>query len=56
MRVIRCENPERRSSPPPEDYAGRAIGVNLVFATVDSLTFFFMNAVESAIYWVGADR
>ena len=39
-----------------EDYAGRAIRVNLVFATVDSLTFFFMNAVESAIYWVGADR
>ena len=38
-----------------EDYAGRAIRVNLVFATVDSLTFFFMNAVESAIYWVGAD-
>ena len=39
-----------------EDYAGRAIRVNLVFATVDSLTFFFMNAVESAIFWVGADR
>ena len=39
-----------------EDYVGRAIRVNLVFATVDSLTFFFMNAVESAIFWVGADR
>lgn len=39
-----------------EEYAGRAIRVNLVFATVDSLTFFLMNAVESAIFWAGANR
>ena len=39
-----------------EDYATRAIRVNLVFATVDSLTFFLMNAVEALVIWLGADR
>lgn len=60
VRVIRAFGKEARERARLDetfgDYASRAIRVNLVFATVDSLTFFFMNAVEAIIIWVGADR
>ena len=60
VRVIRAfgKEPHERArlNETFEDYADRAIRVNFVFATVDSLTFFFMNAVEALIMWVGADR
>ncbi len=39
-----------------EAYAARAIRVNLVFAVTDTMTFFFANAVESLIFYIGADR
>ena len=39
-----------------EEYAENAIRVNLLFSTADSMTFFLMNAVESLILWLGADR
>ena len=39
-----------------EEYAQRAIRVNLVFAVTDTMTFFLMNAVESLIFYLGANR
>ena len=39
-----------------ERYASNAIRVNLVFATVDTMSFFLMNVVESLIMWNGANR
>lgn len=37
-------------------YADNAIHVSLVFATVDSATFFIMNMVEALVMWLGANR
>lgn len=60
VRVIRAFGKEgyerRRMEETFEDYAARAIRVNLLFAVTDSMTFFLMNAVESLIFWVGMDR
>ena len=60
VRVIRAfgkESYERgRMDETFEDYARMAIRVNLVFAVTDTMTFFLMNAVESLILWLGADR
>ena len=60
VRVIRAfgkEGYERgRMDETFEDYARMAIRVNLVFAVTDTMTFFLMNAVESLILWLGADR
>ncbi len=39
-----------------EAYAQRAIRVNMVFAVTDTATFFFANAVESAVFYLGANR
>ena len=60
VRVIRAFGKEgyerRRMEETFEDYAARAIRVNLLFATTDTMTFFLMNAVESLIFWLGMDR
>ncbi len=60
VRVIRAFGKERyerrRMEETFEDYAARAIRVNLLFATTDAMTFFLMNAVESLIFWLGMDR
>ena len=60
VRVIRAFGKEGRERARLDetfgDYAERAIRVNFVFATVDSLTFFLMNAVEALVIWLGADR
>ena len=60
VRVIRAFGKERheraRLDETFSDFATNAIRVNVVFALTDSITFFLMNAVESAIMWVGADR
>ena len=60
VRVIRAfgkETYERaRMTKPFEDYASRAIRVNLIFAVTDCTTFFLMNAVESLVMWAGANR
>ena len=60
VRVIRAfgkETYERaRMTKTFEDYASRAIRVNLIFAVTDCTTFFLMNAVESLVMWAGANR
>lgn len=60
VRVIRAfgkETYERaRMTKAFEDYASRAIRVNLIFAVTDCATFFLMNAVESLVMWAGANR
>ena len=60
VRVIRAFGKEgyerKRMDDTFEDYAARAIRVNLLFSVTDSMTFFLMNAVESLIFWVGMDR
>ena len=60
VRVIRAfgkETYERaRMTKAFEDYASRAIRVNLIFAITDCTTFFLMNAVESLVMWAGANR
>ena len=60
VRVIRAfgkETYERaRMTKAFEDYASRAIRVNLIFAVTDCTTFFLMNAVESLVMWAGANR
>ena len=60
VRVIRAfgkETYERaRMAKTFEDYASRAIRVNLIFAVTDCTTFFLMNAVESLVMWAGANR
>ena len=60
VRVIRAfgkETYERaRMTKTFEDYACRAIRVNLIFAVTDCTTFFLMNAVESLVMWAGANR
>lgn len=60
VRVIRAFGKEpyerARLNETFDDYAQKAIRVNLVFAVTDTMTFFLMNAVESAIMWFGADR
>ena len=60
VRVIRAfgkETYERaRMTKAFEDYASRAIRVNLIFAVTDCTTFFLMNAVESLVMWTGANR
>ena len=60
VRVIRAFRRERvsreRLDETFEEYAENAIRVNLLFSTADSMTFFLMNAVESLILWLGADR
>ncbi len=60
VRVIRAFGKEsyerRRMEETFEDYAERAIRVNMLFATTDTMTFFLMNAVESLIFWLGMDR
>ncbi|MBM6699549.1 ABC transporter ATP-binding protein [Bifidobacterium pullorum subsp. saeculare] len=38
------------------DYAGSAIRVNLLFAGLDSFSFFFINIIIVAVMWVGGDR
>ena len=60
VRVIRAFGKEpyerERLDETFEDYAQRAIRVNLVFAVTDTATFFIMNAVESLIFYLGANR
>lgn len=38
------------------DYADSAIKVNLMFAGLDSLSFFFINIVIVVVIWIGGDR
>ena len=38
------------------DYANSAIHVNLLFAGLDSFSFFFINIIIVAVMWVGGDR
>lgn len=60
VRVIRAFGKEAyeraRMTKTFEDYASRAIRVNLIFAVTDCTTFFLMNAVESLVMWAGANR
>lgn len=60
VRVIRAFGKEAyersRMTKTFEDYASRAIRVNLIFAITDCTTFFLMNAVESLVMWAGANR
>ena len=60
VRVVRafgCEDETReRLDETFSAYADNAIRVNMVFAATDTLTFFLMNAVESLVMWLGANR
>ena len=60
VRVVRafgCEDETReRLDKTFSAYADNAIRVNVVFAATDTLTFFLMNAVESLVMWLGANR
>ena len=60
VRVVRafgCEDETReRLDETFSAYAENAIRVNMVFAATDTLTFFLMNAVESLVMWLGANR
>lgn len=60
VRVVRafgCEDETReRLDETFSAYADNAIRVNVVFAATDTLTFFLMNAVESLVMWLGANR
>ena len=60
VRVIRAFGKEpyerARMDETFEEYAQKAIRVNLVFAVTDTATFFLMNMVEGLIFWLGADR
>ena len=60
VRVVRafgCEDETReRLDETFSVYADNAIRVNMVFAATDTLTFFLMNAVESLVMWLGANR
>lgn len=60
VRVIRAfgkESYERaRMDETFEEYARRAIRVNLVFSVTDTMTYFLMNAVEALVFWLGAGR
>ena len=60
VRVVRafgCEDETReRLDETFSAYAETAIRVNMVFAATDTLTFFLMNAVESLVMWLGANR
>ena len=59
-RVVRAfgreEYERRRLDGTFQSYARSAIGVNLIFSVVDSLTFFLINIVEGLVIWFGADR
>lgn len=59
-RVIRAfgkeEHAKKRLDETFEDYARNAIRVNFIFAITDATCFCFMNFVEFAIFWLGADR
>ena len=60
VRVVRafgCEDETReRLDETFSAYADNAIRVNMVFAATDTLAFFLMNAVESLVMWLGANR
>ena len=60
VRVVRAfgreDETQERLNATFESYAKNAIRVNLIFAVTDLMTFFLMNAVESLIMWLGADR
>lgn len=60
VRVIRAFGRDRherkRLDKAFSDYADSAIRVNLLFAGLDSFSFFFINIVIVAVMWLGGDR